>query len=190
MEDAQYDDVAVCELVPNLVLRDDNAPDLPPPEARQSLAEARLRRYALDGVEDRTHSTPRRGGIDGLQEVVQPAEICIGRFSPPKPHRSAACIAATSRDALHPRADLGVVNRRAGVNFGKCRQCLSVTFLVEGEISLNCFLDDPPSWAFEPLCEAIKASGELIRNVCGYDTIAHTLIILNQDDSTVYRSIA
>ena len=66
MEDTQHDDIAVRKVITNLVFRDENAPDLPRPEAREPLREARLRRYALDAAEDRTHSARGRGRINRL----------------------------------------------------------------------------------------------------------------------------
>jgi len=41
-----------------------------------------------------------------------------------------------------------MVNRRASVDFSECGQCLSVTFLIESEIPLDRFFDDPASRPF------------------------------------------
>jgi len=89
VEDAQHDDVAVGDLVSNLIFCDENAPDLPPPEARKPLAEPRLGGNAFNAVENRPHGTARGGRIYRLQEVVQSAQVCIGRFGPAERHKSA-----------------------------------------------------------------------------------------------------
>jgi hypothetical protein len=70
VKNTQYDDLPVGQFVANLVLRGENAPDLPGSEAREPLSEARLRRYALDATENQTYGTRGCAGIDGLQEVV------------------------------------------------------------------------------------------------------------------------
>lgn len=66
-----------------------------------------------------------------------------------------------------------MVNRRTSVDFSKCGQCLSVTFLIKSEIPLNRFFDDPASRPFEPFRKAVESTGELVWNVCGHDTIGH-----------------
>ena len=73
MEDTQHDDVTVLDLVPNFILRHENAPDFPQPEARQLLPETRLRRYSLDAADERARSACGCAGIDRLQELVQSA---------------------------------------------------------------------------------------------------------------------
>jgi len=76
-----------------------------------------------------------------------------------------------------------MADSRTGVDFSECAQCLSMTFLVEGEVPLNRFLHDPASGPFEAFCEAIEPTGQLVWNVRGHDPVAHGLIILNQGDS-------
>jgi len=89
MEDTQHDDVAVRKLITNFIFRDENAPNLPRPEAWKPLAEARLRRYALDAVEDRTHGPSSRRWIDRLEEVIETTQVRKGRFGPAERHKSA-----------------------------------------------------------------------------------------------------
>ena len=78
VKDTQYDNVTVRQLVANLVLRDEHAPDFSGPEARQPLPQARLGWNALDAINDETHRADGCAGIDGLQEVVEPTQIPIG----------------------------------------------------------------------------------------------------------------
>lgn len=90
MKDTQYNDLPVCQLVATLVLRGENAPDLPGSKAREPFPEARLRRYALDATENQTYGTRGCAGIDGLQEVVQSAQVRVGRSAPAERHRISA----------------------------------------------------------------------------------------------------
>jgi hypothetical protein len=155
MEDTQYGYITGRDLVTNFILRHENAPDFPPPEARKLLPETRLRWYPLDAADQRTRSARGRGGIDRLQEVVQSAQVRIGRFGPAERHNSAPRPAARRSEALHPSADLVMVNRGTSVNFSECGQRLSVTFLIKGEISLNRLFDDPASRPFKPFRKAV-----------------------------------
>ena len=75
MKDPEYDYVAVCHLVTNLVLRCEHPPDLSRCEAWQPLSQARLGRNALDATDEKTHRADGCAGIDRLQEIVQPAQI-------------------------------------------------------------------------------------------------------------------
>jgi len=46
---------------------------------RATLSEARLRRYALDAIENRTYGTRSCAGIDGFHEIVHSAQVRVGR---------------------------------------------------------------------------------------------------------------
>ena len=78
VKDAQHDNVAVCQLVTNLVLRGEHAPDLSRCEAWQLLSQAGLGRNALYASDEETHRADSCAGIDGLQEIVQAAQIPMG----------------------------------------------------------------------------------------------------------------
>ena len=54
-----------------------------------------------------------------------------------------------------------------------------MTLLIEGKVALDRLLDDPAPRALEALGEAAQLAGELIRNVGGYDALAH----INHSDS-------
>ena len=66
VKDSQYDNLSLCHLVANLVLRGKNAPDFPGSEAREPLPEARLRRDELDATENQTYGTVGCARIDRL----------------------------------------------------------------------------------------------------------------------------
>jgi hypothetical protein len=94
VKDSQYDDLSLCHLVANLVLRGQNASDFPGPEAREPFPEPRLRRDALDATENQPYGTGRSARIDGLQEVVQSTQVSVGRLGPAERHRISAAISA------------------------------------------------------------------------------------------------
>lgn len=157
MKDRQHYDLAMRELITNLILRDENAPHLPRPEAREPLAEAWLHRYALDAIDDGTHGACRRDWINRLKA----AQVRIGRIGPAERHRSATCLAARSSEALHPGTDFRMSNRRASISFRERSHCLAVAFLIESKIPLNRFLDDSASRAFEAFCKTIEPTGRV-----------------------------
>jgi hypothetical protein len=66
-----------------------------------------------------------------------------------------------------------MVDRRTSIYFGERGQRLPMTLLIEGKVALDRLLDDPAPRSLETLGEAVKLTGELIRNVGGYDAIAH-----------------
>ena len=97
VENTEYDDLLVCQFVANLVLRGENAPDLPGSKAGESLAEARLRQYALDAIENHTDGLRGCPAIDGLQEIVKSAQVRVGRLGPAKRHTISAVTSGEER---------------------------------------------------------------------------------------------
>ncbi len=78
MEDAQHDDIRAPELVANLVVSGQHTPDFPRPESGQAFPQSRLTRDALDPPHDEANGLRRRGGINRIEEGVQPLQIPIG----------------------------------------------------------------------------------------------------------------
>jgi len=55
-----------------------------------------------------------------------------------------------------------MVDRRTTIDFGERGQRLPTTLLIEGEVTLERLLDDPPPGALEALGETVQLAGELI----------------------------
>jgi len=62
---------------------------------------------------------------------------------------------------------------RTSIDFGQCSQGLSVTLLIKSEVPFECFFDDPASRTLKACGKAVELAGELVRDVCGYNSIAH-----------------
>ena len=66
-----------------------------------------------------------------------------------------------------------MLNYRARIYFRQRGQSLPMSLLIQGEVPCECLFDDPASRALESLGKAVELAGEVVWDVCCYNSIAH-----------------
>jgi hypothetical protein len=104
----------------------------------------------------------------------------LGQVHPPKRHADLPLRFAPRAQSRRPSSHFLVFNYRASIHLAPRGQSLSVSLLIQGEVSLERLFDDPVPRTPKSFSKAVELAGEVLWDVCRYDSIAHAKITLNQ----------